>query len=408
MELEVKDQLAALHAELKGYFEKAAEEKKVHGETLAETKTAIDTIQKKLDDQQKQLDGIDLKVNAEKFADGGPVAHSLGELVIDSPVFKEAKAADMIALRMKEGRIRVPLTELFAGRKAITTVGIGTGTTGVQMPFRLPNITELPRVELRIRDLMTVQRMTSGNSFDYVKQLERTNLASPVSETVRKPESTYTWTSASGTVKTIAHFTKASRQAIDDIPWLRNAIDTELMYGLLVREESEILNGDGLGQHLDGIIHQATAYNTALNVANDTKLDKLRHAKLQARLAGLATFAPDGIVLNPRDMHDIELIKSDEGTTANRGLYVLGDPRGGASIKTVWGLPVVESDAVSYGQFVVGAFATGATLIDRMAAMVAISYENEADFVENLVTILCEERLGLAVRRPDSFIVGTF
>jgi len=33
---------------------------------------------------------------------------------------------------------------------------------------------------------------------------------------------------------------------------------------------------------------------------------------------------------------------------------------------------------------------------------------HEADFINNLVTVLAEERLGLAVRRPEAFVAGTF
>lgn len=398
--MEIKDELEKLNTDLKTYFEKAAEEKKAFGAMLEETKKA-------LADLQKQADAIDLKINLDRFGNGQSDVKSVGHAVTESEEFKAAKTADWVALRSKEGRLRFAVSELFQSRKAITTIGLGTGTSGVQMPTRLPGITELARQELRIRDLMNVRQMTTGNSFDFVKQTARTNMASPVHEETRKPESTYTWTAESDTVKTIAHFVKASRQAVDDVPWLRNAIDTELLYGLLLKEEAEILSGDGTGQHLDGIIHQATAYDTGLNVAGDTRLDKIRHGKLQARLIGQGTFAPDGLVLNPRDVEKIELIKTEEGG-ANKGTYVLGDPRGGTRILLVWGLPVVESDAITAGNFLVGAFGTGAELIDRMQAMVAIAYENEADFVENLVTILAEERLGLAVRRPDAFVYGPF
>jgi HK97 family phage major capsid protein len=249
--------------------------------------------------------------------------------------------------------------------------------------------------------------MTSGNSFDFVKQSGRTNGASPQIEASPKAESTYTWTAASDTVKTIAHFTNISRQALDDITWIQGAINGELTYGLKLREEAEILSGDGTGQHLNGILHQASAYDTGLNVGSDQRLDTLRHAKLQARLAGLGTFAPDGIVLHPTDMEKIELIKTEEGG-ANKGVYIIGDPRTGPAVKLVWGLPVVESDSISAGTFLIGSFGVAAELIDRMQAMIEISFEHNVNFTSNLATILCEERIGLAVRRPEAFITGSF
>lgn len=406
----LETQLNTLGTELKGYFEKAAEEKKLNGVAQEETKTAIKTLTEKAEAIQTQVDAIDVKL-AKRFSDSDPdQPKSLGEQFTESDNYKEAKAKQfMMGSQNGLSSISAPVKEPFASRKTnITTVGLGTGTTGVQMPTRLPGITPLPKQDLRIRDLMNVVPMASGNSFDYVQMLARTNGASPQVEAATKGESTYTWNALSGTIKTIAHFTNISRQAIDDVPWLQNMINSELMYGLLLKEEAEILSGDGTGQHLNGLITQATAYNpAAFNMTGDTKLDIVRHAKLQARLYGLATFAPDGIVLNPFDMEKIELIKEENGGS-NRGLYVVGDPRTGAPVKYLWNLPVVESDSIAQNTFLVGAFGSAAQLIDRMAAMIAISWEHASNFTANLATILCEERIGLAVRVPGAFITGTF
>jgi HK97 family phage major capsid protein len=377
--------------------------------TNAASKTELEAIREKISQVQTQADAIDLKLNEPRFTGaGGEVEEkSVGETFVESEQVKAERANAFFNLRGKDGRIRVPIPQLFSRKSVITTTGLGTGTTGVQMPFRLPGVTGLPMQELRIRDLMTVRTMTTGNSFDYVKQNGRTSGVSPQVEGTLKGESTYTWTSASDTVKTLAHFVNVSRQSIDDVPWLQGTINGELMYGLKLKEEAEILSGDGTGQHLNGLLHQATAYNTGANVSGDQRLDQLRHAKLQARLAGLGTFAPDGFVLNPTDMEKIELIKTEEGG-ANKGVYIIGDPRQGPVIKLLWDLPVVESDSIAPGTFLVGSFGTAAELIDRMEAMIEISFEHASNFTSNLATILCEERIGLAVRRPDAFITGTF
>lgn len=400
-------QLTELVDEQKKFIARADEEFKTLGTSTTETKTALAAIGEKLGEVQKQADAIDLKLNEARFTGGHVEEKSVGEIFIESEEIKAQKTNGFLSLRGKDGRVRVAIPQLFSRKSNITTVGIGTGTTGVQMPFRLPGITGLPMQELRIRDLMTVRTMTTGNSFDYVKQNGRTNGASPQVEASAKAESTYTWTSASDTVKTIAHFVNVSRQALDDIPWLQGTVNGELTYGLKLKEETEILSGDGTGQHLNGLLHQATPYNTGLNVSGDQQLDQLRHAKLQARLAGLSTFAPDGYVLNPTDMEKIELIKTEEGG-ANKGVYIIGDPRTGPVVKLLWGLPVVESDSITAGTFLVGSFGVGAELIDRMEAMIEISWEHASNFTSNLATILCEERIGMAVRRAESFIQGQF
>ena len=59
-------------------------------------------------------------------------------------------------------------------------------------------------------------------------------------------------------------------------------------------------------------------------------------------------------------------------------------------------------------QILTGAFAEGAQIFDREDANVVISTENQDDFEKNMISVRCEERLALAVYRPESFVKGTF
>lgn len=396
-------QLSELVAEQKTFIAKANEEIKNVGQTNVETKQAVDKLTEKINTLQTQYDALDLKLNLAKLGAGGEQQFkSAGEQFVADSAYSEAKSIDFRAKRPVVAAINDP----FAGRKAvIANWTLGNGTSGVLMPTRLPGVTGISQQALRIRDLMQVRQMTSGNSFDWIKQSSRSNAASPQQESSPKSESTYDWESASGTVKTIAHYTNVTRQGLDDTPWLRGAIDNELMYGLLLKEEAEILSGDGTGEHLNGLITQATARATTWDVAGDTRLDRIRKAKLQARIAGLATYAPDGIVLNPADLMYIETIKD---AASNVGKYVIGDPGTGGAITFVWGLPVVESDSITAGTFLVGSFGAAAELIDRMQATVEIAYQHSDNFTKNLATLLAEERIGLAVRYPGAFITGSF
>jgi HK97 family phage major capsid protein len=81
------------------------------------------------------------------------------------------------------------------------------------------------------------------------------------------------------TVKTIAHWFKASKQVLSDIPLLQSYINGRAIYGLKYKEEEQILAGDGTGQNLLGLIPQATTFNEALRKAGDTKIDTLRRAR---------------------------------------------------------------------------------------------------------------------------------
>lgn len=406
----IEQQLTELVAEQKTFIAKTNEELKNLGETKTETAEALTKIREKLDEAQKQIDAVDLKMSQGRFNLGGdPQEKNVGQIFTESEEFKAASKNDFFALRRHDGRARVPIDTLLSRKTNITTTsGITAATTGITVPQRIPGVVVKEQQALRIRDLMRVFPLTVGNAYDFVRQITRTNLASPQTEASTKAESTYAWDSQSKVVSTIAHFVNVTKQALQDVPWLQDMLNSELTYGLKLKEETELLSGDGLGSHISGLITQATAYSSGTyNVSGDTKLDKLRHGKLQARLAGLATFAPDAFVLNPTDMHAIELLK-DEAGGANKGRYIIGDPKDGPTVKTVWGIPVVESDSITAGTWLVGAFGTAAYVVDRMDAMVEISFEHSSNFTANLATILAECRTGLAVTRPGAFITGSY
>ena len=106
-----------------------------------------------------------------------------------------------------------------------------------------------------------------------------------------------------------------------------------------------------------------------------------------------------GHVLNPIDWAAIETLKDTSGQ------YIIGNPQGALN-PTLWKLPVVETQAITVNKFLTGAFSMGAQLVDRWLSRVEVATENEDDFIKNLVTILAEERLALAVYRPEAFIYG--
>lgn len=264
--------------------------------------------------------------------------------------------------------------------------------------YRVPGLVELPQRRMTIRNLLAPGR-TISNAFKYVKETGFTNNAAVVSEGTEKPESTMTFDVVTGNVATIAHWMNASKQILDDAPGLQSIIDNRLRYGLQLREEAQLLRGDGTGDNLLGIIPQASDYNGALiDVENETQIDEIRKAMLQVFLA---EYPASGIVLHPTDWAAIELRKDTTGR------YIIGNPQGRIN-PTLWGLPVVTTQAMNQDEFLVGSFNLAAQIFDREDANVAISNENKDNFTKNMVTILAEERLALAVYRPEAMVTGNF
>jgi HK97 family phage major capsid protein len=179
---------------------------------------------------------------------------------------------------------------------------------------------------------------------------------------------------------------------------LQTLIDTRAIFGLKLAEEQQILYGDGAANHLNGIIPQATAYNTAYHRSGDTMIDTIRHAMLQTTMA---FYPATGIAISPTDWHDIVLTKD------SLGRYMFANPQG-SSPAMLWGLPVAECFSMTIGDFVVGSLKLAVTLFDREQASIMLSTEDQDNFVRNMITILAEERLAVAVSRPAAVIFGQF
>ncbi len=279
---------------------------------------------------------------------------------------------------------------------------LADGSAGdVLVPMRVPEIVMPANRRMTVRDLLTPGR-TNQPSIQYAKETGFTNAAATVSEVTgpTKPQSDIQFDIVTTAVTTIAHWVTATKQILDDAPMLQSYIDQRLRYGLAYVEEQQLLNGSGTGTNLNGIYTQATAFAAGTTVigASSSKIDVLRVAMLQVALSELEA---TGHVLHPRDWAEIELLKDSQ----NR--YIIGDPQSTLTPR-LWGLPVVPTTAMTAGNFLTGAFKMGAQLFDREDANVAISTEDANNFRQNLVTILAEERIGLAVYRPEAFIKGTY
>jgi HK97 family phage major capsid protein len=380
MELpEIKKALDQIGADVRAEAKAAAEK----GFALnAELKERVDNMLMEQGSLQAALREVQQKQIAGEGAQED--IQTAGQTVVNSPAFALAKE------------------QLTSGRKANVSIQVKAITTAVGSvgqaiePDRRQGVLMLPNRRMTIRDLLMPGRTSSG-LITYSKESGFTNNAAVVAEGARKPESNITILQVTETVKKIATYVKASTEVMSDLPQLRSIIDMRLRYMLSFREEAQLLMGSGVGNNINGLYTQATPFvvPTGAN-APVTPIDRLRVASLQAELA---EFPSDGYVLNPIDWANIEMQKDGEGR------YLIGNPQGTIS-PTLWNRPVVATQAMTVGQFLTGAFGLGAQIFDREDANVVIATENEDDFLNNLITILIEERLALAVFRTEAFVRG--
>lgn len=258
---------------------------------------------------------------------------------------------------------------------------------------------------LTLNDLIS-QGTTQSDTVEYVKVTGFTNNAATVAEATSsaftaaqdvsgggyKPESALALVRATAVVQTIAHWIPATTRALADAGQIRQLIDDFLAYGLREELEDQEMNGNGSSPNFDGITHvsgtQSQAFSTNI-------LETTRKARTKVRTVGRST--PTAYVMNPADWETIDLLQDNEAR------YFYGGPAR-MGVPTLWGLPVVECEAIAAGTAVVGDFRK-AVLWDREQASIQVSNQHLDFFTRNLVAILAEMRAAFGVIQPNAFVI---
>jgi len=385
----VEEAISKKHNELLEIVNKSNDEIKVAGSVAAETKAAIDGVATSLTELGDRMQELEQK-GVSRF-DQGESALDIGSEFVKSEQFQAM-------VEGKQGQARMEM------KTAIINA------TGQNQPLvaadRLSGINATPNRMLSIRDIIPTST-TNSNLIEFVRENVFANNAGPTVagspeafENVTKPESGITFTLETEAVQTLAHWIPASKQVIGDSAQLQGYINGRLTYGLKLKEETQLLNGTGANGELNGIITQATSYVGGTSPVVTLALDKIRDAIRQAQVS---EYMPDTIVLNPLDWFNIEIAKV--GAADDR--YVIGNP-GSLMGPNLWGIPVVVTNSIAAGTFLIGSFGLGAEIKDREQASVEVSRENSDNFVKNMLTILAEERIALVVYRTEAFISGSF
>ncbi len=396
--------------ELEEQIKKGAEAEKGVAELKGEVKKLTDANAKlidKVDEAVKKLnerqDEFETEAMKRLGAGGAGEVKTLGERFVESEAFKAALEDGSV----KAGRMPwVDAGPVHGNQKRIAIKAVTL--TGITTPDYVGEVIRPRDQRLAMRDLIP-GGTTSKDRVSFIRVTSRATGAAITGQGQTKPESGIVMDRVQADVEKIAHWIVVDDEQLDDVEGLRSLIDAEMEYGLRVAEDQEILYGDGTaapngGNHLDGIVEQATAYDDALEatiqaaagITTVTLLDRIRIA--MAQLAS-ADFAGDGLVLNPVDMAVLMLTQTEDGA------YKFANPTSGETPRP-WGLRTVETTRFDQGDLLVGQFSIGAQIFDKMRPMLKVGYVND-QLIKNQLTIVAEERLALMVKYPSAFIYRT-
>lgn len=348
---------------------------------------------------------------------GREEAKDLSEAFLDSPEFKDMLQSKGFNMRAPFEVNRADIAgDGFYGTKASGSGGLWTGTTYAQGTQSVRNVGTVvqssplqprPQQTQRVRDLFP-SASTSSNLIEYFQVHGFNNAAATVAEYTGdattgnfglKPKSGISFRQAQDPVRTVAHWTPIHRNMLADVPQMRSVLQTELMYGLKLAEDAQLLSGDGQGENLLGILNRPGIQQHAQGTT-DTKAEAIRRAITKS---ALALFPASGIIMHPNDWEDVELIKAE-----GDGQYVVAQNVVVGAQSRLWRLPVVETPVIPEGTALVGAFGQAAKIWDREQANLRIAEQHEDFFTRNAVVLLVEERLGLSMERPEGIVEVTF
>lgn len=359
----------------------------------AETVEQINEIKAAIEQEKERQSAISEKaailesLKGAKREPGKEIAKTLGEYA--------AKNLDLTNLRNG------------SSKSAGTGFGFKTYTdpqTSQQILSYDQNVVDVASMrDLAIRNLFGQETIT-GNALKYFILGAKEDNSAPapkgVNEAAAKPQFHIVESSATVTLQKIAGWFYETDELLEDNAFLKSAIDNRGLFELDAAINSYLLT----------TLLATSGLGTATYAHNGTvSADDIFKAMMTIK--GASNLNADAIIINPTDYQRLRLLK--DGTGGTIGQYYGGGyfyPTYGngqlAQQPGLWGLNTVITSDITAGTVLVGAFKQGASVITKQGggARIEVVTGDHDDAIYNRVTVVVEERLGLATRIPSAFV----
>lgn len=392
---ESKQAFSAKAQEIEQAFEAKAKEIEEATKDRASTKD-VEELKGQLNEIGTQLDAIQTSGRL-----GSQETKSFTDQIKEGLESNANSLADMKSDRSK-GNVLLNVGFNTKAAATMTTGNYSGGTVGLTT-FD-PIFTRVVRRQPFLRQIINV-RPISSKYVAWAEQATPDGGAGATAEGAAKTQADFDIVESNKLVEKITSYIKVSKEALDDISFLRSEIDTELVELLNLKLDADILGGNGSTPNIKGILEYATTYNPATTVFEDAIENANNFDVARAVVATLANtnYMPNYMLVNPLDAGLMDMIKVSQ----TDGRYVL-PPFYSATGQVIAGLQVITNPGVTAGTFVIGDF-TKSNLAMREEINIQVGYEND-DFTKNLVTILGEVRAThyIKTNHAGAFYKGTF
>lgn len=240
------------------------------------------------------------------------------------------------------------------------------------------------------------QTTTTQAAVVYMEETTFTNTAAETDEAAAYPEATLELTERTNTVRKLAVYLPVSDEQFEDEPRAQQYVNNRLPFMLRQRLDLQILGGNGTPPNLTGTENVSGIQTQALGA--DPVTDAIYKAMRKIRDTGFAE--PSVVFIRPDKWEAVRLMKTADG------MYIWGHP----SIPgptTIWGVPVVETTAVSATKAIIGDYANFSELAVRRGIDIQVSNSHSDFFAKGKLAIRADMRAALIHYRPSAFAAVT-
>lgn len=243
---------------------------------------------------------------------------------------------------------------------------------------------------VQVLDLFPVDR-TDLFEIPSMEETTRTQAAAEMAEAASYAEDAFAFTRRTSPVKKIGSEIPVTDEQLDDVPGMNALLNNRLVFGVRARIDQQIMVGDGTGSNLTGL-------TSASNVQSQAKgADPTANAVLKAitlvRVSGRAN--PTHVFMHGTDIQNLRLAQNAMGDYQFGPPYVAGE-------STLWGLPIIQTEALTAGTAVVASVnPMWMQLFYRKDIEVQVGFVND-QFIKGQKTLRADARVALWIGRGQA------
>ena len=281
------------------------------------------------------------------------------------------------------------------------TIKADTSTASIQNnegAYDVAGVGQLATRTLAMESLFATTTVTGPNvnkTIRYYDWDEATivRAADMVAECAQFPESTASWKRNSLEIQKVGDTLPVCEEFFEDESMFAGELEFFLRTNVALKVDDQLINGDGTGNNLKGLIASATTYvPAAAGIPSPTIYDLIVKVKAAITATGGSKYMPNFVLMNNEDICAMDLSKDGNNN------YIM-PPFVSRDGETVKGLRVIEDNAIPANQLVVGDANYG-----RIYAAAGLTMSRgtiDKQFVEDAMTLKVRRRLALLIREAD-------